>query len=257
MPSYVEIAEKAARAGGDVLRQWLGRFSVREKGPSDLVTEADLAAQEAVASILLAAFPDHGFVGEEGGRRDNLESPFRWYVDPLDGTTNYVHRIPHYCTSIALEHAGELIAAAVYDPVLDECYTAAAGEGAWLNGQPMRTSAATDLSQAIVAVGFPARVPRGSFYITDFSEVLVRTRGVRRTGSAALNLCYVACGRFDAYWAKETNAWDVAAGALLVRAAGGIVTALDGSKFHAADPRLISACTPELHRALFEIDGVK
>jgi len=251
MSNHGDVCERAAREGGRILLDWIGRFSVREKGPSDLVTDADHASQEAIRIVIGGAYPDHAFVGEEdldGIRRH--DGGYRWIVDPLDGTTNYVHQIPHYAVSIGLECDGRLLVGTVYDPVANDCYRAESGRGATLNGKPLRVSSTRSLSEAVVAASFPAGVQRGSQDLADFENVLVSCQAIRRTGSAALNLCYVAAGRFDAYWARETKAWDVAAGALLVMEAGGHITGLAGQPFNLADPRFIAAATPELHADL-------
>src|SRR5688500_6787584 len=155
---FARICERSARAGAAVLQSWKGRFNVREKGPSDLVTEADEASQEAVKHTILEAFPDHDVLGEEDQTARKRTSSYRWIVDPLDGTTNYVHGVPHYAVSIALEHEGQLLTGAVYDPSVNECFIGVHGGGAWLNGQPIRASVTTELSAALVAVSFPARV---------------------------------------------------------------------------------------------------
>ncbi len=253
MVEFTEVAERAARAGGQVLLDWIGRFQVREKGPSDLVTEADLASQQAIRQTILASFPQHDVLGEEDQEILKRTSAYRWIVDPLDGTTNYVHRVPHYCVSIGLEHEGKLAASCIYDPVSRECYTAAAGRGAWLNGKQIRVSAETTLAKSLVVVGFPASVKPESREITDLTKLLLAAQAIRRTGSAALNLCYVACGRFDAYWARETKAWDVAGGALLIQEAGGIVTSFSGGPISLEKPRYVAAATPELHQELMQI----
>lgn len=247
---YLEVARRAARSGGQQLLNWRGRFAVREKGPADLVTEADLAAQKAVRETLLAAFPEHGFLGEEEGASTVGRDGYRWIVDPLDGTTNYVHGLPQFCTSIGLERAGKLLCGVVYDPSADECYAAAAGQGADLNGTPLRVSRVEKLSQAMVAASFPPRVDRQNPVIAEFLNVVEQAQAVRRMGSSALNLCYVAAGRLDAYWAKDTKTWDVAAGWLLVREAGGVVTHYDGGEPDLANPRFMAAATESLHREL-------
>src|SRR5262249_35943039 len=162
-----------------------------------------------------------------------------WIVDPLDGTTNYVHRIPEYAVSLALERGGEVLVGCVFHPLAGECYTAARGGGAFLNGQRLRASGVVGLSQAVVAASFPPKVTSDSPALADFARVILTCQSIRRTGSAALNLCYVAAGRFDAYWAHETKTWDVAAGSLLVREAGGVITAIDGSPFSVDRPQFI------------------
>ncbi len=180
---------------------------------------------------------------------------YRWIVDPLDGTTNYVHHIPEFAVSIALERGGDVLVGCVYNPVADECYTAEQGAGAFLNGRRLAASRVTELSQAVVAASFPPKIEPGSRPLIDFSRVIVACQSIRRTGSAALNLCYVAAGRFDGYWARETKIWDVAAGSLMIREAGGLITSLDGSPLRLDRPQFIAAGTESLHRQLFEIVG--
>ncbi len=253
MSEFLDVAQQAARAGGAALKSWIGRFEVHEKGPSDLVTDADLASQEAVRKVISAAFPSHNMLSEEEPYVPGGDSEYRWIVDPLDGTTNYVHQVPQYAVSIGLEYRDEVICGVIYDPSTDECFYAERGQGAFLNGKRLKTSGIRDISKALVAVSFAAKVERDHPIINDFVEVLLRAQAIRRTGSAALNLCYVAAGRFDAYWAKETKAWDVAAGILIVREAGGTVTAVDGSPFRLTNPRFISAATSELHAELLPL----
>ena len=255
MPDYLTLCEQAARAGGEVLQSWIGRFEVHEKGPSDLVTEADWASQEAIRKIVLTAFPHHGFISEEGDGHLDASAEYCWVVDPLDGTTNYVHQLPHYAVSIALLYHGRPIVGAVLDPMHDECFSATKGEGAKLNGQPIRTSQVRDLSQALVAASFSAKVEPNSLEIDQFIAALLACQAVRRTGSAALNLCYVAAGRLDAFWALSTKAWDVAAGILLVEEAGGVVTRLDGGPLALELSHPVASATRQLHeqfRSLLE-----
>jgi myo-inositol-1(or 4)-monophosphatase len=252
---FVKVCEDSARAGARALIAWKGRFKVREKGPADLVTEADLASQEAVRNTILGSFPDHDVLGEEDSGPSVRKSAYRWIVDPLDGTTNYVHGVPQYAVSVALEYDGQLLVGTVYDPSADECFTAVRGEGAWMNGERFSASDTTDIGQALVAVSFPAQVEHGSRPLVDFENVVVRCRAIRRSGSAALNLAYVACGRYDAYFARETKAWDVAAGALLIWEAGGIITGIDGKPFSLERPRFVAAGSAGLHAELFELVG--
>jgi myo-inositol-1(or 4)-monophosphatase len=248
MHDYLTTCEQAARAGGDVLLDWMDRFAVREKGPADLVTEADLASQQVIREHVLAAFPSHGFLGEEGP--PEAEKPFRWIVDPLDGTTNYAHHLPQFCVSVALENEGRVLVGTIYDPVSKECFTAAAASGAYLNGRRISVSRVSELSAALAAVSFPARVPRGSPLVADFVEVLHRAQAVRRMGSSALNLAYLAAGRLDAYWATDTKVWDVAAGWLLVQEAGGVVSNLSGGACSLNRPSFVAAATPRLHQEM-------
>jgi myo-inositol-1(or 4)-monophosphatase len=270
---FLRVCEEAVRAGGRVVQDWAGRFDVRKKGPADLVTQADLASQQVVREIVLGAFPDHSFLGEEAepscgagvspaplclpgvspahaagtAAPQAASSEYRWIVDPLDGTTNYVHGVPHYCVSLGLERQGRLLVGAVYDPLLDECFTAAAGCGARLNGRPIRASAVSTLSEALAAVGFPPNVQPDAPDLRLFLEMLPRCQAIRRTGSSALNLCYLAAGRFDLYWSYSTRIWDVAAGVLILREAGGCVTSPDGGEFVLDQAQFLAAATPELH----------
>jgi len=254
MSDYIRVCEEAVRAGGAVVQQWVGRCEGREKGPADLVTEADLAAQEAIRDIVLGAFPGHRFVGEEDISSDaNRSSAFRWIADPLDGTTNYVHRVPHYSVSLALEHEAELLAGAVFNPVDGECFTAAKGAGAWLGGRPIRTSEVEDLSGALAVVGFPPKAPPESPDVQVFLAALQQCQAIRRTGSAALNLCYLAAGRFDVYWSFSTKVWDVAAGVLIVREAGGTVTGPRGGPFQLDTGQFLAAANDPLHTELREM----
>lgn len=246
MSEYIKVCETAARSGGAVLQDWAGRFSVREKGPADLVTEADLASQDAVRKIVLDAFPDHAFQAEEGATAIPEGAKFRWIVDPLDGTSNYVHGVPHFAVSVALESEGQLLAGTVFDPVARECFTAAKGEGAFLNGKRLRVSEVTDLAGAMISASLPARVQRDGDEIPAFLELLLAAQAIRRMGSAALNLCYLAAGRFDGCWATDTKAWDVAAGFLIVLEAGGVVTGLNGEPFDLDHPRFLAAANSSL-----------
>ena len=253
MADFLKTCEEAARAGGQTLLSWIGRFGVREKGPSDLVTQADLASQDAIRQVLLEAFPSHKFIGEEAAAEVDPADEYCWVVDPLDGTTNYVHQMPHYAVSVALAHFGQPIAGVIFDPVHEECFSCRRGGGAFLNGQPIRTSAVTELSGALVAASFAARVRIGSREIDQFVAALLACQAVRRTGSAALNLCYVASGRVDAFWALSTNAWDVAAGVLLVEEAGGVVTRLDGGPLDLRAAHPVATANRILHEQFREM----
>jgi myo-inositol-1(or 4)-monophosphatase len=261
MSEYINTCIDAARAGGEVLRQWQGRIQAREKGPRDLVSEADLASQQEIRRLVLGRFPGHEFLGEED---DNSESAarsaaqhhaggaYRWIVDPLDGTTNYVHGLPNYAVSVGLEHQGRVIAGAVYDPVADECFTAALGEGAALDGRPIGVSQCARLDQSLLAASFSANVPRDSEEVRRFVEVLHASRALRRLGSAALNLCYVAAGRLDGYWATSVKIWDVAAGTLILSEAGGTLRNVEGGPFELETPLLACTSTDALMRELLD-----
>ena len=243
VPKQMEIAARAARIAleaGDLLRRYFQRGVATEyKGDVDLVTEADRASEKLITERLSAAFPDHGIYGEEGVRQ-RLDSEYRWYVDPLDGTTNFAHGFPVFCVSLGLEHRpaglaaeadGELVAGVIYDPTRDELFTAQKGMGAWLNGRPIHVSGTKHLAEALVATGFPSRKRHASPNIHFYQEFTMRSHGVRRAGSAALDLAYTACGRMDGFWEFYLNPWDTAAGALLVQEAGGRITRFDGARF--------------------------
>jgi myo-inositol-1(or 4)-monophosphatase len=244
------VAEQAARAGALELTSWRGRFTAREKASRDLVTEADLASEHAVRACLAAHFPDHGVLGEEAPALDQLDRPYCWVVDPLDGTTNYVHGFPCYGVSIAAAHRGRLLAAVVYDPERDECFAAAAGQGATLNGKRITASGVGRVADALLAVSFPAHITPQSPDIGAFLRIAPLCQAIRRTGSAALNLAYVACGRLDGHWAHEIHPWDAAAGVLLVTEAGGVATAAGGQPFNLAEGNYLAAATADLHAEL-------
>ena len=260
MQELAKVCEEAAKIGGQVLLNWRGRFAVREKARFDLVTEADVAAQDAIRSHLLGVYPDHGFLGEEDISHlphPTPESSQRncWIVDPLDGTTNYVHGIKNYCTSVALRRENQIVVAAVFDPEANECYTASLGQGAYLNQDRLTSSAVDTLSEALVGGSFPPFVRRGSADVHTFLELLERSQSIRRLGSAALNLCYLAAGRLDAYWAMNLKSWDMAAGMLLIQEAGGIITAPDGGPVQLEYPQLVASATKPLHDEILAIVG--
>ena len=246
---YLRVCEAAVRKGGYVIQDWVGRFGVQKKGHADLVTQADFASQESVCKIVLDAFPGHCLLGEEKGPGETLadRAEYRWIVDPLDGTTNYVHGVPHYCVSLALERNNDLLVGAVYDPVLNECFTAAKGRGSVLNGRPIHTSEVATLSEALAAVGFPPKVSPDSPDLLMFLAMVPHCQAIRRTGSAALNLCYLAAGRFDVGWSYSTNIWDVAAGVLILREASGRITSSTGGGFSLEDAHFLAAATEPLH----------
>ena len=258
MDHFLTVCEQAARAGGKVLLDWQDRFTPREKAPRDLVTEADLASQQVIQDILLSAFPEHGFLGEEdaslaAGRKTPQNAEYRWIVDPLDGTQNYVHHLPAFAVSIALERQGELQVGVVYDPLTQECFSAAKGKGAFVNGKALKSSRCLVANEALVAFSFPSQVARDSIEIRRFIEAGIACQSLRRLGSAALNLAYVASGRLDAYWATSVKIWDVAAGVLLVQEAGGLVTALNGGVFELEKAHFLASATPPLHEEMISI----
>jgi myo-inositol-1(or 4)-monophosphatase len=252
---WLKTCEAAARAGGQELLAWRGRFQTRTKGVRDLVTDADLASQDAIRRIIIAEFPDHAFLAEEQEIATIVPGTYQltWVVDPLDGTTNYVHGYPNFAVSVAIVLGSEAQAGVIYDPLRNECFAAGLGMGAWCNGVKLRTSDVTAVAEALVAVSLPAHVHRDSPDLLDFIEAVQVAQAVRRSGSAALNLAHVACGALDAFWATRIHAWDVAAGALLIREAGGIVTGRGGQPFDLWNPHFLAAAGPQLHH---EVLGV-
>ncbi len=253
-PELFDVCTQAARLGGQELLRWRGGFEVRTKAPADLVTEADLASQRVIRDFVLAAFPAHRFIGEEGGSEiPGDETAYQWVVDPLDGTTNYVHGFPHYCVSVAVVQGGRPKMGCIYDPLREECFRAMEGHGAWLNDQPIQTSGTERLERALLAVSFPPQVDRTCEEVDLFLRMLDAGRTVRRTGSAALNLAYIAAGRLDAFWATTLSAWDIAAGVVLVREAGGVVTRLDGGELDLWQPRLLAAASRPLQQAACQL----
>lgn len=259
--TWIPKASEIALEGGKRLREFLAQGVETEyKGDVDLVTVADRTVEKLIRTRLAEVFPDHGIYGEEG-TRDRLEGEFRWYVDPLDGTTNFAHGFPHFCVSMGLEQRpahlkpdedGTLVAAIVYDPMRDELFTAERGKGARLNGRPIHVSAAADLAETLLATGFPSRKRHDSPNIHFYHEFTLRSHGVRRAGSAALDLSYVASGRLDAFWEFNLNPWDTAAGILLVEEAGGSVTDFSGNPYK-LDSREILASNGRIQKELVNL----
>lgn len=250
------IAVRAARRAGDFLQRSardLSRVRIQEKGTNDFVSEIDREAERIIADTILDAYPDHAFLGEEGGRRG--ESSHRWIVDPLDGTTNYLHGLPWYAVSIGYEVEGRLSAAVVYLPESDELFTAARGHGAQLNNRRIRVSPRTNLKGALLATGFPFRhFDQLDQYLSTLGEVISQTSGVRRAGAAALDLAYVAAGRFDGFWEMGLNPWDIAAGVLLIEEAGGLVSDFHGGHRYMESGNIVAA-NPKIFRAILSVLG--
>ena len=232
MSDLLETAIRAARAGGDVLLPYwrnLPQGSVEEKQQNDYVTRADRESEEAILATIRARYPDDSFLGEEGGVREGRTGARTWIVDPLDGTSNFVSGFPFWCVSIAAQESGELVAAVIWDPLRDELYSAARGEGAYRNGVRLSVTPRAGLAGAFMATGFPFRYRhRIDAYLALFRAVFLEARAIRRAGSAALDLACVAAGVFDGFFEFHLSPWDIAAGALLIREAGGEVTDFDG-----------------------------
>lgn len=245
-----DISEIAQEAGSLLMGYFHRRVNIEYKGDADLVTEADRNSEELIRKRIRERWPSHDVLGEEKGLVDT-GSEYRWYVDPLDGTTNFAHSYPVFCVSMALEYKGERIAGVVYDPTREELFAAEKGRGALLNGQPMSVSKMGNLAECLVATGFPSHKRHKNPNIHFYHEITLRTHGVRRAGSAALDLCYVACGRFDGFWEFNLNSWDTAAGVLIAQEAGGRVTDFSGGDFN-IDSRQTLATNGLVHEQLIE-----
>jgi len=237
MEPFERVARAAVAAASEQLRAAARQSRrIEYKGPVDLVTETDRAVEALVVERLRRAFPDHLIVAEEAASAGRIERPaaeqYAWYLDPLDGTVNFAHGFPHFAVSLALARGTELLFGIVHDPMRDETWVASRGGGATLNGAPIRVSATDQLDHALLATGFPYdRRTRLDFYVGFLTDFIGRARDVRRAGSAALDLCYVACGRFDGFWEWKLKPWDTAAAALIVREAGGTITDFRGAVF--------------------------
>jgi myo-inositol-1(or 4)-monophosphatase len=253
---FLEAARGAALEAGQMLRSSMDEGQeISYKGVLDLVTNFDHQAQELIFDRLASAFPGHGFLAEEGlSCREQGE--FRWVFDPLDGTTNFAHRFPVFTVSIALEHQGRVILGVVYDPMRDEIFQAVEGEGALLNGRGIRVSGVDDLNRSLLATGFPYDLRESPVNNIDhFNNFLTRAQAIRRCGSAAMDLCYVACGRFDGFWELKLKPWDHAAGALIVREAGGRVSDFEGGGFEISSQESL-ASNGLIHQAMIRVLGL-
>ena len=233
MEQFLSVAWEAAEEAGALIREtWQQSKQIQYKSAIDLVTSADREAEERIVRVLQRRFPDHSILAEEETNIAGSQNIYRWIIDPLDGTTNFAHAYPHFSVSIALEREGEMILGLVYDPVHGEVFKAAKGCGAFLNEKSVRTSRVKELDKALLATGFPYdRRERAAFYLSFFSAFMVRSQGIRRNGSAALDLCYLACGRIDGFWEFKLHPWDTAAASIIVREAGGTLTDFSGSPF--------------------------
>ena len=251
--SFIPAMSAIAREAGALLIQYFDHgLKIEYKGDADLVTAADRASEVLIRERVSKQFPSHDVLGEEQGLKDS-GSEYRWYVDPLDGTTNFAHGYPVFAVSMGLEHRSRdgdaRIAGVVYDPTRDELFTAEKGSGALLNGKPIHVSKAAQLKECLVATGFPSHKRHKNPNIFFYHQITLKTHGVRRAGAAALDLCNVACGRFDGFWEFNLNPWDTAAGALIVEEAGGRITRFDGSPFE-LNSRETLASNGLLHDAL-------
>jgi len=252
-PTWEKIAYRAARDAGELLRARFGKIiRIDYKGEINLVTEADLESERIIVTLLEEHFPHHTIIAEEGGGKRG-EAPYQWFIDPLDGTTNYAHGLPIFSISIALAAQDELLMGIVYDPLRDELFFARKGKGAFLNGTPISVSHIASMDKSLLATGFPydARESKDN-NVNFFSSFVRHAQAIRRCGSAALDLAYVAAGRFDGFWEIKLKPWDVAAGALMVREAGGVISNFSGNTL-LTDPREILASNSKIHSAMVEI----
>jgi len=257
MHPMLNIAVRAARAAGKILVKNFDQgnpVEAESKGLNDWVTDMDKAAEQAIIHTIKKAYPDHGIIAEESGTQAGTENDFQWVIDPLDGTTNYMRGIPHFCISIALLHKGSVQQAVVYDPIREELFTASRGAGAQLNGRRLRISPKVELKGAILSTGFPfkmkSRLPE---YLEMFNKLFEHCADVRRAGAAALDLAYVAAGRHDAFWEMGLKPWDILAGELLVREAGGIVSDFQGGHNYVQSGNIAAGAPKALKQMLAKI----
>ena len=245
------IAREAGALLMDYFRQ---RVKIEYKGDVDLVTVADRKSEALILDRIRAQFPGHDVLGEEGSRIES-GSDYKWYVDPLDGTTNFAHGFPVFGGSLAVEHRGRRVAGVIYDPTRDEMFSAELGGGARLNGRPIRVSTTARLCESLVATGFPSHKRQKNPNIYFYHQITLRSHGVRRAGSAALDLSNVACGRFDGFWEFNLNPWDTAAGVLIVEEAGGRVTDFSGGEFQISSRETLASIWPGARRAAGRVQG--
>jgi myo-inositol-1(or 4)-monophosphatase len=250
---YLKTALDAARKAGDLLNRRRGeQGNISYKGTVDLVTDADRESQQVIADHIQREFPDHNILSEEELSRDK-GSDFRWLIDPLDGTTNYAHDFPVFCISLALEFKNEIITGLVFDPVRNEMFTAVRGEGAELNGNPIFVSRETKIDRSLLATGFPYDIRESEINNLDhFSRMAKKAQAIRRCGSAALDLCFTACGRFDGFWEMKLAPWDMAAGSLILTEAGGKITDFGGGLFRLNSPEIL-ASNGRIHKQMADI----
>ena len=251
----LNFAIQTAREAGRVLMEKFGRAEIKHKGDIDLVTEADLASERLIIERIRSYHPRHRILTEESGdvkEAGGADAEYKWIIDPLDGTTNYAHGYPCFCVSVALEHEGRVVVGVVYDPTRDELFAAERGEGATLNGRRVRVSETDELNRALVCTGFPYDVRERGDFARHFRAFIMQAQSVRRDGAAALDLAYVAAGRFEAFYEEGLRPWDVAAGVLLVEEAGGRITHYDGSPFHIYKPP-IAASNGLVHEAMLGV----
>lgn len=244
-----QVKDLAFTAGKIVREHFHSGFSIAYKGEIDLITDADKASEEFLVKAITQLYPQHAILTEEGGRLGNAASDYLWVIDPLDGTTNFAHRLPYFAVSIALLEKSEPIIGVVYNPISDELFAAEAGTGAWMNDHPIQVSQAANLKSSLLCTGFPYDMHLKQNNVVNYARLIMQTQGVLRMGSAALDLCYVASGRLDGFWEFHLHPWDMAAGALIVKEAGGTVTGITNPRFDLSTGE-IAASNGMIHQAL-------
>ncbi len=254
----LNFAIETAREAGQILLEKFGRkINIQKKGDINLVTEADFASEKYIIEKIKSHYPRHSILAEESGASDNegaSESEWKWLIDPLDGTTNFAHGYPCWCVTLAVEHNGEIVVGVTFDPTRDELFAAEKGQGATLNGRRIRVSDTEELKDALLVTGFPYDASKRADFARHFTEFTYKARGIMRDGSAAIDMAYVACGRFDGFWEEGLNPWDVAAGVLLVEEAGGRVSYYDDSPFSIYAPP-ICADNDLIHPEMLKVLG--
>ncbi|MDR2067292.1 MAG: inositol monophosphatase [Endomicrobium sp.] len=252
--SFTNIALASAQKGAEVLlKHYNGKLNVEYKREIEPVTQADKGSQKAIIKVIKDAFPHHGVLAEEDGVNE-VDKDYCWIIDPLDGTVNFVHGLPMFAVSIGLKYKNEIITGVVYSPIINEVFIAEKGKGAWLNGKKIKVSSIEDNTRALGVTGFPYSIKENNNKILkNFESIIVKIQGVRRLGSAALDLAYVACGRFEFFWEQDLKAWDVSAGILLVKEAGGIVSDYSGNRDCLFKSTMLASNSLKIHKEILEI----
>ena len=250
----LNFAIQTAREAGQILLEKFGRkINISLKGDINLVTEADLASEKLIIERIKSYYPKHSILAEESGNAVvSGDSTWKWIIDPLDGTTNFAHGYPCFCVTLALEHEGKIVLGVTFDPTRNELFAAEKGQGATLNNKPIRVSVTEKLGDALLVTGFPYNFKQKENFAKSLTNFLMQSRGVRRDGSAAIDMAYVACGRFDGFWEEGLNPWDVAAGVLLIEEAGGRISYYDGSPFSVYSPP-ICASNSLIHEEMLQV----
>lgn len=255
MHPLINIAVSAAREAGDIIMQYadrIDRLKIREKSKNDLVTEVDVKAEQAIIACIHKGYPNHSIIAEESGVNKHADDEYTWIIDPLDGTSNFIHGFPHFAVSIAVKYKDKIEHGVVYDPVRKECYQASRGRGAQLNGKRIRVSKTTHIENALLGTGFPFRdKPQSAQYFETFKALFDKSAGLRRAGACALDLAYVANGRLDGFWEFGLKPWDLAAGSLLVKESGGLVTDTDGLEQYLSKGNILAA-PPKIFKPMIQ-----